>query len=89
MKHHHIQRASVALFLASLILETGMRTDQIALDDHSLMMGISLGLILVAIAMNVSIIKKMGVLQRVKNISQVLALVYTIYALVVYVILPI
>ena len=89
MKHHHIQRTSVAFFLASAILEAGMRTDKITSEDHSLMMGISLGLILFAIGMNVSIVKKMGIPKREKNISQALGLVYAIYALVIYVILPV
>ncbi|WP_323755305.1 hypothetical protein [Roseivirga sp.] len=89
MKHHHIQRTSFVFFLASIILEAGMRTDKITSEDHSLMMGISLGLILFAIGMNVSIVKKMGIPKREKNISQVLGLVYAIYALVIYVILPV
>jgi len=89
MKHHHIQRTSLAFFLASLVLEVGMRTDKITSEDYSLTMGISLGLILFAIGMNVSIVKKMGIPKREKNISQALGLLYAVYALIVYAILPV
>ncbi|MGW8121609.1 hypothetical protein ACV07N_03040 [Roseivirga echinicomitans] len=89
MKHHHIQRTSMAFFLASVILEAGMRTDKITAEDHSVTMGISLGLILFAIGMNVSIVKKMGIPKREKNISQAIGLLCAVYALVIYVILPI
>lgn len=89
MKNHLVQRTSVAFFLASIALEFGMRTDKITLEDHSVTMGISLALILFSIGMNVSIVRKMGIPKRVKNISQVLGLLYAVYALILYAILPV
>lgn len=89
MKNHHIQRTSVAFFLASVILEVGMRTSKIDMMEHTVSQGISLGLILAAIGLNVTIVKKMGVAKEVKNISQIMGIVYTIYAFVLYIFIPV
>lgn len=89
MKNHHIQRTSVAFFLASVILEVGMRTSKIDMMEHTVSQGISLGLILAAIGLNVTIVKKMGVAKEVKNISQIMGIVYTIYAFVLYIFVPV
>jgi hypothetical protein len=88
MKYQRIQRASLILFLASALLEVSMRKGKIPLDDEPLMLGISLGLTLVTIAMNVSIIRKFGVPQKTKQVSQWLSIIVTIYALILYIILP-
>ena len=89
MKHHHKQRISVAFLMVSAILEAGMRTDKINLFEHYASQGISLALILAAIGLNVTIVKKIGVTKEVKNISQILGLIFTVYAFVLYVFIPV
>jgi hypothetical protein len=88
MKHQRIQRASLVLLLASVLLEVAIRTSKIPFDDEPLMYGISLALVLVSIAMNVSIVRKMGVADKVKKTSQWIAIIVSLYVLLLYVILP-
>jgi hypothetical protein len=88
MKHQRIQRASLVLLLASVLLEIAIRTSKIPFDDEPLMYGISLALVLVSIAMNVSIVRKMGVPEKVKKVSQWIAIIVTVYAFLLYIALP-
>jgi hypothetical protein len=88
MKHSRIQGASLLIFLASALLEISMRRGSTPFDNEPLMLGISLGLTLVAIAMNVSIIRKFGIPQKTKKVSQWLSIIITFYAFVLYIISP-
>jgi hypothetical protein len=88
MKHQRIQRASLVLLLASVLLEVAIRTSKTSFDDEPLMYGISLALVLVSIAMNVSIVRKMGVPEKVKKVSQWIGIIVTIYAFLLYIVLP-
>lgn len=88
MKHQRIQKSSLAFLLASVLLEMGMRNGKIDSDEHPVVMGISLGLILVSIAMNVSIVRKMGVPQKVKTVSQWIGIAVSVYAFLLYVVIP-
>jgi hypothetical protein len=88
MKHQRIQKSSLAFLLASVLLEMGMRNGKIDSDEHPIVMGISLGLILVAIAANVSIVRKMGVPEKVKKVSQWIGILVTVYAFLLYIVFP-
>ena len=88
MKHQRIQRASLVLLAASILLEVGIRTRKISFEDEPLMFGISLALVLVSIAMNVSIVRKMGVPEKVKKVSQWIGIIVTVYAFLLYIVLP-
>uniref|UniRef100_UPI004048DEFF hypothetical protein n=1 Tax=Roseivirga sp. TaxID=1964215 RepID=UPI004048DEFF len=88
MKYQRLQRASLILFAASALLEVGMRSNKFQFDDEPLMLGISLALVLVSIAMNVSIVRKMGVPQKVKTVSQWIGIVVSAYAFLLYVVIP-
>lgn len=88
MKHQRIQKSSLAFLLASVLLEMGMRNGKIDSNEHPIVMGISLGLILVAIAANVSIVRKMGVPEKVKKVSQWIGILVTVYAFLLYLVFP-
>ena len=78
----------MAFLMASVLLEMGMRNGKIDSDEHPVVMGISLGLILVAIAANVSIVGKMGVPEKVKKVSQWIGILVTVYAFLLYILFP-
>lgn len=88
MRNKYLQRSSLACFIASILLEYGMRTEKIAISDKPLFSGISLILILVAIGMNVSIIRKMGIPQNTKRASQAIGFILILYIFALYIIFP-
>ena len=79
-----IHQSSIVLTLVSLLMEIGINQAWVEADTEDLVFGLSLGLVLVALGLNVKVVRSMGIAEKQKKISKLLVLVITTYAFLVY-----
>lgn len=84
MNTKKIHLASVYLTLLSLLLEIAINQGWIETGIQGIVFGISLGLMLLAMGLNVKVIRTMGVPEKAKKTSQFLTLIIAVYAFLVY-----
>lgn len=84
MKTAHIHRVSLLLALVSLVLEVAVNQSWIGSSFSDIVFGVSLGLILIALGLNVKVIRTMGIASEVKKRSQFILLLISLYAFLVY-----
>ena len=84
MNTKKIHLASVYLTLLSLLLEIAINQGWIETGIQGIVFGISLGLMLLAMGLNVKVIRTMGVPEKAKKTSQLLTLAIAVYAFLVY-----
>ena len=84
MNIKRIHQGSIVLTLVSLLLEVGINQGWVEPESSDLVFGISLALVLIALGLNVKVVRSMGVPDKPKRISQLLVLLISAYALLVY-----
>ncbi len=84
MNIKRIHQSSIVLTGLSLLMEVAINEGWIEAKLHNLVFGLSLGLILIAMGINVKVIRTMGVAEKAKKRSQYIMLLITVYAFLVY-----
>jgi len=84
MNIKRIHQGSIVLTLVSLLMEVAINQAWVESETNDLVFGISLALILIALGLNVKVIRTMGVPDKPKKISQAIILIITLYAFAVY-----
>lgn len=84
MNIKRIHQSSIVLALLSLLLEVAVNLGWVEGDAQDFVFGASLGLVLVALGLNVKVIRTMGVAAQAKKRSQLIMLLISVYAFLVY-----
>ena len=84
MNIKRIHQSSIVLTLLSLLMELAINQEWVEPDLHDLVFGVSLGLVLIALGINVKVIRSMGIPDKAKKRSQLVILLITLYAFAVY-----
>ena len=84
MNIKRIHQGSIVLTLVSLLMETAINQAWVEPETHDLVFGVSLGLVLIALGLNIKVIRTMGIPDKPKKRSQLLVLLISLYALLVY-----
>ena len=84
MNIKRIHQGSIVLTLLSLFLEVAVNQGWVEADAQELVFGVSLALILIALGLNVKVIRTMGVSEKSKKRSQLIMLLISVYAFLVY-----
>lgn len=84
MNFKRIHHSSIVLTLLSLLMELAINQAWVEPELHDVVFGVSLGLVLIALGINVKVIRTMGVPDQPKKLSQLIILVISVYAFAVY-----
>jgi hypothetical protein len=84
MNTQRIHLSSIVLTVLSFLFELGINRGWIETGYQDVTFGLSLALILIAMAMNVKIVRTMGVDPKEKRKSQLILLGVSLYAFLVY-----
>lgn len=84
MNTQRIHFSSLVLTATSFLFELGINQGWIEAEFQDIVFGISLGLMLVALALNVKVVRSMGIAAKEKLKSQMLILTISVYAFLVY-----
>ncbi len=84
MKKKTLHLISILLIFISLILEVGQSESWFEISNPEFLFGISLGLILIAMSINVKIIRTFGINPQTRKASQLILVVSSLYFVAVY-----
>lgn len=84
MNTQRIHLSSLVLTATSFLFELGINQGWIEAEFQDIVFGISLGLMLIALALNVKVVRSMAIAAKEKKKSQALILTISVYAFLVY-----
>ncbi|GAB5527633.1 MAG: hypothetical protein Roseis2KO_55050 [Roseivirga sp.] len=84
MNTQRIHLSSLVLTATSFLFELAINQGWVEQEYHTIVFGISLGLMLIALAMNVKVVRSMNIPAKEKKKSQLIMLGVSVYALLVY-----
>jgi hypothetical protein len=84
MNTQRIHLSGLFLTLLSFLFELSINQGWIESDYKDLIFGLSLGFMLIAIGLNVKVVRSMGIPKKEKKKSQAIVLLVSAYAVLVY-----
>lgn len=84
MNIKRVHQGSIMLTLTSFLLELAINQGWVELEVRDIVFGISLALVLIALGLNVKVVRSMGIPEKSKRTSQLLLLFIATYAFLVY-----
>ena len=84
MNTQRIHISSLLLTLLSFLFELSINQSWIESDNQDLVFGFSLAFILVALGLNIKVVRAMGVPDKEKKKSQAIVLLISAYAVLIY-----
>ncbi|MCE7993830.1 MAG: hypothetical protein HEP71_17720 [Roseivirga sp.] len=84
MNTKRIHLSSLVLTATSFLFELGINQGWVESEYQNIVFGISLGLMLVALGMNVKVVRSMNTPTKEKQKSQLIMLAVSVYAFLVY-----
>ena len=84
MNTQRIHLSSLLLTLLSFLFELSINQSWIESDNQDLVFGFSLAFILVALGLNIKVVRAMGVPDKEKKKSQAIVLLISAYAVLIY-----
>lgn len=84
MNTKRIHLSSIVLTLVSFLFELGINQAWIESGYQDIVFGLSLGFMLIALALNVKVVRSMGIPKPEKQKSQLIVLFVSVYAFLVY-----